>query len=170
MPHVGVFESDNPSSDNLRGLVRSGPSSMPHSGVVESHNPRSDNPCGETKFTRKGNAAQTSRRVGQPSLRLLSFPPDMQNDSLQVGDSGGPQVREDMILQISAEQVCLAVQAQGGQAMGDPEALATFQFTGPVCKTLRNLGIKGWMEQSGIYRAKICHSVLGDLSICSRCC
>ena len=46
---------------------------------------------------------------------------DMQKDSLQVGDSGGPQVREDMILQISAEQVCLAVQAQGGQATEDPE-------------------------------------------------
>ena len=106
MPHVGVFESDNPSSDNLRGLVRSGPSSMPHSGVVESDNPRSHNPCGETKFTRQGNAAQTFS--------------DMQKDSLHVGDSGGPQVREDMILQISAEQVCLAVQAQGGQAMGDP--------------------------------------------------
>ena len=122
MPHVGVFESDNPSSDNLRGLVRSGPSSMPHSGVVESHNPRSDNPCGETKFTRKVNAAQTSRRVEQTSLRLLSFPPDMQNDSLQVGDSGGPQVLcEEMILQISAEQVCLAVQAQCGQATEDPE-------------------------------------------------
>ena len=78
MPHVGVFESDSPSSDNLRGLVRSGPSSMPHSGVVESHNPRSDNPCGETKLTRQGSVAQTFS--------------DMQNDSLQVGDSGGPQV------------------------------------------------------------------------------
>ena len=159
MPHVGVFESDNPSSDNLRGLVRSGPSSMPHSGVVESDNPRSDNPCGETKFTRKGNAAQTPRRVGQPSLRLLSFPPDMQNDSLQVGDSGGPQVLcEDIdtsrseILQISAEQVCQAVQAQGGQATEDPEEFATFRFEGPVCDTLRNLGIRGCLEQSCIYR------------------
>ena len=95
---------------------------------------------GETKFTWQGNAAKTFS--------------DMQKDSLQVGDSGGPQVREDMIFQISAEQVCLAVQARGGQAMGDPEELATFQFTGPVCKTLRNLGIKGWMEQSGIYREK----------------
>ena len=84
---------------------------------------------GETKFTRQGNAAQ-----------IFS---DMQNDSLQ-SDSGGPQVLcEEMILQISAEQVCLAVQAQGGQAMGDPEELATFQFTGPVRKTIRNLGIKG---------------------------
>ena len=80
---------------------------MPQSGVVESDNPRSDNPCGETKFTRQGNAAQ-----------IFS---DMQNDSLQ-GDSGGPQVLcEEMILQISAEQVCLAVQAQSGQATEDPE-------------------------------------------------
>ena len=62
---------------------------------------------GETKFTWQGNAAQTFS--------------DMQKDSLQVGDSGGPQVREDMILQISAEQVCLAVQAQSGQATEDPE-------------------------------------------------
>ena len=132
---------------------------MPHSGVVESDNPRGDNPRGETKFTRKGNAAQTSKRVGQPSLRLLSFPPDMQNDSLQVGDSGGPQVLcEDIdtsrseILQISAEQVCQAVQAQGGQATEDPEEIATFRFKGPVCETLRNLGIRGWLEQSCIYR------------------
>ena len=90
------------------------PSSMPHSGVVESDNPHSDNPCGETKLTRQGNAAQTFS--------------DMQNDSLQVGDSGGPQVLcEDIdtsrseILQISAERVCKAVQAQGGQATEDPE-------------------------------------------------
>ena len=118
---------------------------MPHSGVVESDNPRSDNPCGETKFTRQGNAAQ-----------IFS---DMQNDSLQVGDSGGPQVLcEDIdtsrsgMLQISAERVCQAVRAQGGQATEDPEEFATFRFEGPVCDTLRNLGIRGWLEQSCIYR------------------
>ena len=83
MPHVGVFESDNPCIDNLRG----------------------------------------------------------------------PQVLcEEMILQISAEQVCQAVQAQGGQATEDPEELATFRFKGPICETLRNVGIRGWLEQSCIYR------------------
>ena len=164
MPHVGVFESDNPSSDNLRGLVRSGPSSMPHSGVVDD-NPRSDNPCGETKFTRKGNAAQTSRRVGQPSLRLLSFPPDMQNDSLQVGDSGGPQVLcEDIdtsrseILQISAEQVCLAVQAQSGQATEDPEEPRRSSTLSDLrvlfVKLLRTWGLKaGWNKVASIAKS-----------------
>ena len=93
---------------------------------------------GETKFTWQGNAAQTFS--------------DMQKDSLQVGDSGGPQVREDMILQISAEQVCLAVQAQSGQATEDPEELAIFRFKGPICETLMNVGIRGWLEQSCIYR------------------
>ena len=59
---------------------------------------------------------------------------------------------EEMILQKSAEQICQAVQAQGGQATEDPEEFATFRFEGPVCDTLRNLGIRGWLEQSCIYR------------------
>ena len=29
---------------------------------------------------------------------------------------------------------------------------ATFRFTGPVCETLKDLGIKGWLEQSCINR------------------
>ena len=105
--------------------------------------------------TSESSGLQTSRRVGQPGcLRLLSFP-HMQNDSLQVGDSGPKVLCEDTrseILQISAEQVCQAVQAQGGQATEDPEEIATFRFKGPVCETLRNLGIRGWLEQSCIYR------------------
>ena len=59
---------------------------------------------------------------------------------------------EEMILQISAEQVCLAVQAQSGQATEDPEELATFRFKGPICETLMNVGIRGWLEQSCINR------------------
>ena len=59
---------------------------------------------------------------------------------------------EEMILQISAEQVCQAVQAHGGQATEDPEELTTFRFKGPICETLRNVGIRGWLEQSCIYR------------------
>ena len=64
-----------------------------------------------------------------------------------------PQVREDMILQISAEQVCLAVQAQSGQATEDPEEIATFRFKGPVCETLRNLGIGGWNKVVSIAKS-----------------
>ena len=74
----------------------------------------------------------------------------MQNDSLQVGESGGPQVLcEDIdtsrsgMLQISAEQKCQAVQTE------DPEEIATFRS---VRETLRKKGIRGWLEQSCIYR------------------
>ena len=102
---------------------------------------------------------QTSRRVGQPGcLRLLSFP-HMQNDSLQVGESGGPQVLcEEMILQISAEQVCLAVQAQSGQATEDPEEPRRSSTLSDLrvlfVKLLRVWGLKaGWNKVASIAKS-----------------